>query len=89
MDGGANICVMDDLSTMVGVVEIPPMVITVALAGTDTSQDNCCTKQGYTPLTCSDGSIYWKLCFYCANNVKTIILPQAVLALSVVFYSWT
>ncbi len=89
MDGGANIYITGDLLTMVGMVDIPPMAITVALTGTDTSQDNCCTKQSYTPLSCSDCSIYWQLCFYCANNLETIILPQAALASSNVFYSWT
>jgi hypothetical protein len=73
---------------MVSVVGILPMPVSVALAGTDVSNNDCCTKRGFIPLTCSDGSIYWHLCFYCANVVKTIISPEAVLASSDVFYSW-
>jgi hypothetical protein len=88
MDGGANICVMGDILSMVSVVNIPPMPISVALAGTDVSDDDCCTKRGSIPLTCSNDSIYWQLCFYCANVVETIISPQVVLASSDVFYSW-
>jgi hypothetical protein len=89
MDGGANICVMGDLALLVGIVDIPPMAISVAIDGTDITENDCCTKRGYTPLTCKYGSIYWQLCFFCANVVKTIISPQAILASSNVFYSWT
>jgi hypothetical protein len=88
MDGGTNICVMGNIWSMVGVVDIQPMPISVALAGTDVSDDDCCTECGFIPLTCSDGSIYWRLCFYCPNVVETIISPQAVLVSSDVFYSW-
>ena len=38
---------------------------------------------------CTDGSVYWQICFYCANVVETIISPQAVLASSDVFHTWT
>jgi hypothetical protein len=89
MDGGANICVTGNLLLMVGIVDIPPMAILVIIEGTEVTEDYCCTKRGYTPLSCSDGSIYWQLCFSCANVVETIISPQAVLASSNVFYLWT
>jgi hypothetical protein len=88
MDGGANICVTGDLTTMVGVVDIPPMPIAVALAGSKLTRDDCCTKHGYIPLQCSDGTVYWQLCFFCANVVGTIISPQAILPSSDVFQSW-
>jgi hypothetical protein len=88
MDGGANICITGDLASLVGIVDIPPMAISVAINRTDITENDCCTKHGYTPLTCNDGSIYWQLCFFCTNVVKTIISPQAILASSNVFYSW-
>ena len=89
IDGGANICVTGDLSTLVNVEEISPMPISVAIAGDDMSSDDRCTKRGYTPLTLDDGTLYWQLCYYCANVVETIISPQAVIATSDVFTSWT
>jgi len=89
IDGGANICVTGDLSTLVNVEEIPPMPISVAIAGDDISSDDCCTKRGYTPLTLDDGNLYWQICYYYANVVETIISPQAVIATSNVFTSWT
>ena len=89
IDGGANICVTGDLSTLVNVEEIPPMPILVAIAGDNISSDDCCTKRGYTPLTLDDGTLYWQLCYYCANFVETIISPQAIIATSDVFTSWT
>ena len=88
MDGGANICLTGDLTSLVSVVDIPPMPITVAVAGSEVTLDDCCTRQGFIPLVCTDGSIYWQLCFYCANAVETIISPQAVLASSDIFHTW-
>jgi hypothetical protein len=89
MDGGANICMTGDLSNIVRVVDIPPMPITVAILEEMVSYDNCCTKWGYTPFSLEDRSMYWQLCFFCTNVVETIILPQAILATSNVFTSWT
>jgi hypothetical protein len=88
MDDGANICITGDLSILLGIVDIPPMPITVATSG-DVSLEDCCTKCSYLPLTLLDGTIYWHLCYYCANVVETIISPQAVLATSDVFTLWT
>ena len=65
------------------------MPILVAIASDAISSDDCCTKPGYTPLTLEDGNLYWQLCYYCANAVETIISPQAVVATSDVFTSWT
>jgi hypothetical protein len=65
------------------------MPISVAIAGDAISSDDCCTKRGYTPLTLDDGNLYRQLCYYCANVVETIISPQAVIATSNLFTSWT
>ncbi len=75
MDGGANICITGNLNRLVNIIDIPPMPITVATSGDRTSLDDCFTKRGYIPLTLEDGTIYWQLCFYCANITKTIISP--------------
>ena len=88
MDGGANICVTGDLFNLVSVVDITPMPIDAALTAPETSLDDCCTKRGFIPLQCVDGSVYWQLCFYCANITETIISPQAIIASSDVFCSW-
>jgi hypothetical protein len=88
MDSGANISITGDLSSLVNVVNIPPMPITVAVTGAAALDDDCCTKRGYTPLTLKDGSIYWQFCLYCATAFETIISPQAILASSDVFVSW-
>jgi hypothetical protein len=92
INGGTNICVTGDLSTLVNVEAIPPMMpilVAVAVAGDAISSDDCCTKRGYTPLTLDDGTLYWQLCYYCANVVETIISLQAVIVTSDVFTSWT
>jgi hypothetical protein len=88
MDGGANICVTGDLNRLVNIIDIPPMLITVATSGDGNSLNDCCTKRGYIPLTLEDGTIYWQPCFYCANITETVISPQAILATSDVFALW-
>jgi hypothetical protein len=89
MDGGANICVTGNLNNLIDVRDIPPIQITVATLQGPNALDDYCTKRGYTPLSLEDGSIYWQLCYYCANVVEIIISPQAILATSTVFTSWT
>ncbi len=89
MDAGANICLTGDLSILANAVDIPPLPITVALNGNGSTVDDCCTMKGYIPLTLSDGTIHWQLCYYSANAVETIISPQAILGSSDLFASWT
>ena len=89
IDGGANICLTGDLDILVDVVEIPPLPISVAVNGDASTLDDSCTRRGYLPLKLSDGSTHWQMCFFCKNAVETIISPQAILASSDVFVSWT
>jgi hypothetical protein len=88
INGGANICLTNNLSLLVDAIDIQLLPITVALNNTVTL-NNCCTKQGFIPLTLTDGSIHWQICYYCANAAETIISPQAILASSNVFSLWT
>jgi hypothetical protein len=85
VDGGYNVCVTGDLGTFLDVINIDPIIISVALDGAPSSTDDCITKHGLLPLTLSDGSSYYQTCFYCANLVETIISPATVLASSDVF----
>jgi hypothetical protein len=88
IDGGANICLTNNLNLLVDAINIPPLPITVALDNKVTLND-CCTKRSFIPLTLADGSIHWQICYYCANAAKTIISPQAILAASSdIFASW-
>ena len=88
IDGGSNVCVTGDLTVLLDVTAIAPIAISVALDGTSTSLDDKITKRGLLPLTLSDGTIYYQICFFCANMVETIISPAAILASSDVFYFW-
>jgi hypothetical protein len=88
VDGGSNVCVTGDLRLLLDVVDINPIQISVALAGTPAFFDDCITKRGLLPLTMTDGSCYYQVCYYCANLVKTIISPLALLATSNVFVQW-
>jgi hypothetical protein len=89
VDGGANICFTGNLSLLVNVVDIPPLPILVAVEGDGTSMADCCTKRGLLLLTLENGSVYYQMCHYCANAVKTIISPHAILNGSDVFIKWT
>ncbi len=89
VNGGSNVCVTGDLSSLVDVVDIDPIPILVALEGSSSSYNNCLTKRGFLPLSLSNGTSYFQMCYYCANLVETIISPAAVLSSSDVFFSWT
>ncbi len=89
VDGGSNVCVTGDIGSLLDVIDINPIPILVAIEGSASSSDNRITKQGVLPLSLSDGTTYFQMCYYCANMVETIISPAAVLASSDVFFSWT
>jgi hypothetical protein len=84
IDGGANICVMGDINLLVDIVNFPPLLISVALHG-DSTLNDCCTAWGLLPIQLDDGSVYWQICYFSKNVVKTIILPQAIINSSDVF----
>ncbi len=88
MDSGTNICVTGILGLLVNVISIPPRPISVAAKSHQASLDNCCTKQGYLPLTLDDGSIYYQVFYYCKNATETIILPDAILQSSNILTCW-
>jgi hypothetical protein len=88
IDGGANICLTNNLQLLVDAINIQPLPITVALDNKVTL-DDCCTKRGFIPLTLADGSIHWQICYYCTNTAETIISLQAILASNDAFASWT
>jgi hypothetical protein len=69
IDGGANICLTGNLNLLVDVVDIAPLLISVAVDGKDITLDDLCTKRGYLSLMLPDGSTHWQLCFYCKNAV--------------------
>lgn len=89
MDGGANICITGILSLLVDVENIPPLPISVATSFNSVSLDDCCTKKGLIPLTLSDGSVYYQLCYSCKNATETIISPEAIVAASDTLVHWT
>jgi hypothetical protein len=82
VDGGGNICICltNIISLLVDIGDILPPPILVAVAGSDVTMDECCTKLGLLLLTLADGSVYYRTCYYCKNEqVETIISPQAIL----------
>ncbi len=86
---GSNVCITGDLNFLLDMVDIAPIDILVALSGSCSSLNDKISKCGLLPLTLLDGTIYYQTCFYCANMVKTIISPVAVLTSSDVFYYWS
>ncbi len=89
MDGGSNICVTCKVGLLLDVVDVPPFTISVALEGVPTSFDDCITKKGLLLLSLSNGTTYYQTCYLCANMVKTIISPSAIIDSSDVFVWWT
>jgi hypothetical protein len=89
MDTGANICLTGYLDILANAIDIPPLAITVALHGDNTSFNDCCTKVGYIPLALTDRTMHWQQCFYSVNAVETIISFQEILLSNDIFASWS
>jgi hypothetical protein len=88
MDGGANICITGILSLLVDIKTIPPLPILVATTSGSILLDDCCTKWGLLPLTLADGLVYYQPCYYCKNAMETIILTEAIVAVSDTLVHW-
>jgi hypothetical protein len=88
MDGGANVCVTGILGLLVNALNIPPLPILVTTKSNQLSLNNCCTKRGYLPLMLDYGSVYYQICYYCANALETIISPDAILQSSDILTHW-
>jgi hypothetical protein len=86
-DGGSNVCVTGEIGSLFDVIDIDPIPISVAIEGSASSFDDCITKRGVLPLSLSDGTTYFQMCYYYANMVETIISLAAVHASSNVFFS--
>jgi hypothetical protein len=65
IDGGSNVCVTGDLSSLLDVTDIQPITISIALEGDPASYDDCITKRGLLPLTLTDGTTYSDLLLLC------------------------
>jgi hypothetical protein len=73
MDGGANICLTDNLNSLIDVTPIVPFPISVATKGSTPALDNFCTMQGLLPLPFTNGTYYNQLCYFCKNVTETIM----------------
>ncbi|KAL7555072.1 hypothetical protein ACHAWF_018706 [Thalassiosira exigua] len=88
VDGGSNICLTNNLSHLLDVVNIAPIPVSVAIEDGSSTPGFVCTAKGMLPLRLDDGTIHYQPTYYCADAVETIISPQAILNSSDVFASW-
>jgi hypothetical protein len=89
MDGGANLCITGDLSSLQHIEAITPFPLSTATISSTTTDDDCCTKRGFISLPLTDGTSYSQPCYFCKNATETIISPDAILASSNIYTRWT
>ena len=89
INGGANICITNNLSTLTATVPVTPFPISMATTGTPPAMNDCCTVKGLLTLPLDDGTSFLQPCYYCPNATETIISPDAILESSDILDTWT
>jgi hypothetical protein len=80
MDGGTNICITNDLSSLIDAVPITLFPLLVATKGNALMLDDHCTMRGLLALPLTSGDYYYQHCYFCKNVTETIIFPKAIMA---------
>jgi hypothetical protein len=80
MDGGANICITNNITNLINAKPIVLFPLLVATTGPPLSHDKCCMMKGLLALLVSSDNTFYQPCFYCKNTTETIISPNAILA---------
>ena len=86
-DSGANICVTNDPTILLDMIDIDPIPLGVAATSPDTPT-TFCTKQGYLPIPLLDGSYHYQPFLYNPNATDTILSPAHVMWSSPSICSW-
>jgi hypothetical protein len=79
MDGGANICITNDISNLMDAVSIPPFPLSVAIKGAKPTLNECCTMQGLLLPPTTTGDTIYQPCYFRKQAMETIISPNAIL----------
>jgi hypothetical protein len=90
-DSGANVCITNDPSLLIDVVEIDPIPLGMAtsLPNAPTNPTSLCTHKGFLPMALLDGSIHYQPFLVNRNATDTIISPENVLNNNHRFHWWT
>jgi hypothetical protein len=86
-NGGANVCITDDPSLLVDVVDIEPVPLGTALLETN-NLVIMCTQMGYMPLSLFDGTMHYQPFLINKHAADTIISLEHILNNNHWFASW-
>jgi hypothetical protein len=80
-DSGTNVCVTNDPSLLIDVVEISPVPLGMATSSLDMPTDptSLCTHKGFLPMALLDGTIHYQPFLVNHHATNTIISPENVL----------
>ncbi len=79
MDGGANICITNDISNLMDMVPIPPFPLPVVTKGAKPMLDECCMMRGLLALPTTTGDTICQPCYFCKQATEMIMSPDAIL----------
>jgi hypothetical protein len=90
-DSGANVCVTNDPSLLIDVVEINSVPLGMATSSPDapTNPTSLCTHKGFLPIALLNGSIHYQPFLVNRHATNTIISPENLLNNNHPFHRWT
>jgi hypothetical protein len=87
-DGGANVFITHDLSLLVDLIKINPVLLGTALGKDNSSTSPSCTHKGFMPMPLFDGSIHYQPFLVHPDAANTIISPENIINNNHKFYHW-
>ncbi len=90
-DSGANICVTNDPSLLINVIEIDPVPLCMTTSSPDAPTDptSLCTHKGFLPMALLDSTIHYQPFLGNRHATNTIISPESILHNNHHFHWWT
>jgi hypothetical protein len=79
MDGGANICITNDISNLMDAVPVPPFLLSVTTKSAKPTLGERCTVWGLLALPTTTGNTIYQPCYFCKQAIETIISPDVIL----------
>jgi hypothetical protein len=86
-DGSANVCLTNDPTLLVDVVDINPVPLGMALTGSKTSTLKC-TQKGYMPIPLLNRTLHYQPFLINQHAADTIMSPEHILNNNHQFASW-
>jgi hypothetical protein len=85
-DGGANVCITNDPTLLVDIIEIDPIPLGMVVG--NKSMSSFCTHNGFLPMPLRDSSTHYQPFLVCLDATDMILSPEHIINNNHKFTHW-